>query len=117
MKHTPGPWNIESGFSDWGMPKQITIFAKQKTIATIESVTPYCIGASAKELWIAQEALANARLIAAAPDLLEALEDALGHLSFECAEGGCTCGNGWSHAPKELERKIIAAIRLAEEGK
>lgn len=55
-KHTPGPW-------DNNAPHEQTIKAKGKDVATV-----YC---SNKD-W-----QANARLIAASPDLLEALEQLL----------------------------------------
>lgn len=58
-KHTPGPWNVVEGRTQGS----VEIFADQKAIA---------------ECWRRNDApteIANARLIAAAPDLLEALRE------------------------------------------
>ena len=68
--HTPGPWDIRrstrpvDGAYDWAIG------------AEIDDGGPYCIaeavGRAAEDVWLPAEA--NARLIASAPDLLEALE-------------------------------------------
>ena len=62
-KHTPGPWNFYDDSND-GKTNRIEIVAVGKTVARIYHSVP-------------AEDLPNARLIAAAPDLLEALETAL----------------------------------------
>jgi hypothetical protein len=59
-KHTPGPWVFYDDSND-GKTKRIEIAARGKTVARIYHSVP-------------KEDLPNARLIAAAPDLLEALE-------------------------------------------
>lgn len=59
MKHTPGPWNFYDDSND-GKTNRIEIVATGKTVARIYHSVP-------------AEDLPNARLIAAAPDLLEAL--------------------------------------------
>ena len=59
MKHTPGPWTFYDDSND-GKTNRIEIVAIGKTVARIYHSVP------AKDL-------SNARLIAAAPDLLEAL--------------------------------------------
>lgn len=59
-KHTPGPWSFYDDSND-GKTNRIEIVAIGKTVARIYHSVP------------AQD-LPNARLIAAAPDLLEALE-------------------------------------------
>lgn len=73
MKHTPGPWNAKSaeshGTSVTG-PSGISI-AWSSTSMTVGKEGSYSIGY--------QEAAANARLIAAAPDLLAALKAILNH--------------------------------------
>lgn len=61
VKHTPGPWTAR--FIDaQGQP---VVSAEHYEVATCWH---HCVGS------IEKEALANARLIAAAPDLLEALK-------------------------------------------
>lgn len=62
-KHTPGPWVI-SGSSIWNTETHRAIYASG------------CKPISKRD----EEGQANARLIAAAPDLLEALELALANL-------------------------------------
>ena len=57
-KHTPGPWTF---YDDTASTGRIEIVALGKTVARIYRSVP-------------EEDLPNARLIAAAPDLLEVLE-------------------------------------------
>lgn len=64
-KHTPGPWTI-----DWSSAHQ-TINSEDKTICNIH---PPTFDAD-------EEDRANARLIAAAPEMLNALDTAIQHLS------------------------------------
>lgn len=61
MKHTKGPWVV---FGDWGI-KDID----GRIIATFEALNDDLSNANS------DESFANAELIAAAPDLLEALEN------------------------------------------
>lgn len=68
-QHTPGPWIVYND-SDDGKTNRIEIAARGKTVARIYHSVP-------------KEDLPNARLIAAAPDLLEALrvaEESVGDL-------------------------------------
>ena len=60
MSHTPGPWKFYDDSND-GKTNRIEIVAIGKTVARIYHSVP-------------AEDLPNARLIAAAPDLLEALK-------------------------------------------
>lgn len=62
-KHTPGPWKFYDDSND-GKTNRIEIVAIGKTVARIYHSVP-------------AEDLPNARLIAAAPDLLEACKAAL----------------------------------------
>ena len=76
-KHTPGPWVADS-FPYYGHPARLT--------PTI-SINPVILGQVvklpiAKVHRISDEHAANARLIAAAPDLLEALKDARRELAY-----------------------------------
>ena len=59
-QHTPGPWVVYDDSND-GKTNRIEIAARGKTVARIYHSVP-------------EEDLLNARLIAAAPDLLEALQ-------------------------------------------
>ncbi len=66
-KHTPGPWRV--GSSSVGGPT-ITTTDKRSTIADIRTFGGVHCGGPQHP-----ETDANARLIAAAPELLEALQD------------------------------------------
>lgn len=80
-KFTPGPWNVWIGSGDWGMPITHTVYVGSDPynnvgeICSIYSVQPYCAGASKKDKQRHLEGRANAHLIAAAPDLYEALDN------------------------------------------
>ena len=60
QQHTPGPWEVQQ-------PGTITL-----SVAAENKTYPICI--VYKYLFVDQEAMANANLIAAAPELLEALD-------------------------------------------
>lgn len=68
MKHTPGPWNTNEALRLRGY--RSAVFAQAESIADIPDVSG---GPSDGTV-----ALANARLIAAAPDLLAALKTLMG---------------------------------------
>jgi hypothetical protein len=77
-KHTPGPWCI------CGNEKEATIVRAGDGIATHV--------ARLHEMWICDEhggsVIANARLIAAAPDLLAALADMVDALKLDTLQDG-----------------------------
>jgi hypothetical protein len=71
VKHTPGPWKVETKKSEWECNRGIPIYKNFVQIARVilfdsKTVCP-------------EESQANARLIAAAPELLEACKEALEH--------------------------------------
>ncbi len=83
MSHTPGPWNIETvdevGYSIHGQPIELTGI-KAGIHTRIGTVSHVFEGVAPNAGWqpIPEEMnLANARLIAAAPDLLAACKAAL----------------------------------------
>lgn len=90
MKHTPGPWRISTALGNDGGgsyrheidPCGVTIYQ-------------HLLGRTVPEIQ------ANARLIAAAPEMLEALK----------ATWEFWCGGD---APKEIENMIVSAIAKAE---
>ena len=66
-KHTPGPWNLQLGTAgDWRVDRSTSEWNICGRLSTVEHME--------------RESFANAHLIAAAPDLLEALEDARAQL-------------------------------------
>ncbi len=71
-KHTPGPWTIEykPGYATRGNSHAV-INAERYPAAFV----PAWNDPEPGEVFAADEAIANARLIAAAPDLLEALDE------------------------------------------
>ena len=81
MTHTPGPWNAET----------FCVWAGDKYVAATQTGIPE------------EEQQANAKLIAAAPELLEALKAAKQYLAFHSSEG-CE--------PVPLQR-VRAAIKAA----
>ena len=66
--HTPGPWNL--GSSDipvTGLSIHSNLDRKHSTLARVVQSDKFCVGAD--------EAYSNAKLMAAAPELLSALKD------------------------------------------
>lgn len=95
MKHTPAPWMIDEKLTDLGAP-MITAETCWKGQKRIIAKVFYHSGSEDPEVH------ANARLIAAAPDLLEVAKK-LAFLEDECG--------GWSFPSKadcEFARKAIA---------
>lgn len=99
-KHTPGPWIARTPKGSWPM-----VFGPAAAIAKTDcSING---GDWVEDLDIAE---ANARLIASAPELLEALEDLL-YVDKKVMES-CNL----DHGPGDRERveRAIAAIRKAK---
>ena len=92
VEHTPGPWKVF-----WGKRKR-HMFIGIGTEAG-DGITDPHFG-----LWRgdSEEAAANARLIAAAPDLLKALKDIL-----ECPTIQSACG--WYHEMKDARAAVAKA--------
>lgn len=85
-KHAPGPWKAQG----------LAIVASDRSF--VGRVYPWCADPQDAEC-----AKANARLIAAAPELLEALEEIV----------SAADGDGWSQLDADL-RKARAAIAKAK---
>ena len=78
MSYTPGPWAIEKDSKD---------IVKVRAYATVATCTTAGLWDSKRTQVISpEECMANARLIAAAPELLEALEE-LYHLIDDAHDG------------------------------
>jgi hypothetical protein len=105
MSHTPAPWHWASDHTH----RQFDIYKPsqqiQKHICTINNVSPEMLKGRNPET-----ALANAKLIAAAPDLLEALCTALPFV--EDHEGGDIYKSGAvARAVKEIRNAIDRATK------
>ena len=79
VEHTPGPWAISGPWDETCIPESIRIcspnYAPRQYVADVYTGDP-----NNGMDFHRQESLANARLIAAAPELLEALQAALAEL-------------------------------------
>lgn len=98
--HTPGPWFIKppwSGFSKISGPNGELIFGL--AAGSIDEKRPD------------EECKANARLIAASPDMLATLKDALAFIKDEIDYGAGTFD---AEARAALSNRIAAVIKQAE---
>ncbi len=68
-EHTPGPWRLENNIAYGWKTNPYSITVRKRGVHSVAVAN-----IPAKQTITREEALANARLIAAAPDLLEALE-------------------------------------------
>jgi hypothetical protein len=94
MKHTPGPWFVEineSEDADWS-----------RKWPTIQSAEYEIVGTEGLYGEIETDK-ANARLIAAAPDLLEALEDCLRVVEFLASD---SCPTTIQNATAAIEKAV-----------
>lgn len=101
-KHTKGPWAASFGGEHSGFRWIVTTDyegANEPHVATIEA--PAEIDPN-----IGSEAEANARLIAAAPELLEALRDMLSGWRYIRETHGDLYGVGWDRAQAKAEGAI-----------
>lgn len=112
-KHTAGPWRVEQDTTlIWGdcNPDDATSYGMGYPIAECR-VTPS--GSWAKGPKGHSEADANARLIAAAPDLLEALKAAMAFIDSHVADADITDKMARNHC-RLRETKPHDAIARAE---
>jgi hypothetical protein len=93
-KHTPGPWKVRKGF----IPDTFEIFHPDRSIK--RPFTPSDLARVEADFGSSGQGKANAHLIAAAPALLEALQEILAD--------GMHCD-----VSPPLHRKARAAIALA----
>lgn len=107
-KHTPGPWVVEDddSFADCDL---IPIGAVDG--ARICDVTAGFLDDECEEMAITEETRANARLIAAAPTMLEALKDMV-NMYVELVNSGDAGFWDPEKVPQVIQAR--AAIALAE---
>ena len=77
---TPGPWCSSNQPGDWGLAGTNHIhvaganpYQCDQCITHVEYQTPYCLGEKRSVIEAADQAAANARLIAAAPEMRETI--------------------------------------------
>lgn len=100
-KHTPGPWRYDFDGDDFPIVGRPTWECTRYGVKGEWSIAlVHCLGEESQE--DGNEAEANARLIAAAPELLEALKLAHDYL----------CGDGWED--DERLKPINEALSKAE---
>jgi hypothetical protein len=88
--HTPGPWFVsEKGFSRSGLWSAPTVYAADDDLRYIA----VCACADELNFHSATDNLANARLIAAAPELLAALRECADRLSVHIAHSEDLCAH------------------------
>lgn len=108
MSHTPGPWNMETVPTSNGTCHKIGPFpwngAHKENYACVyaDQIRPHDYGHSK----VGDELLANARLISAAPELLDACD-----MSINTLLGCCVAGGGVDDRKTMLE--TIAMLRAA----
>ena len=95
-KHTPGPWEIAEDDTHG----QAVVRGEHIEIATCWH---HCVGSIEKEM------RANARLIAAVPDLLEALKDMNSGWKYIRHSYGDLYGVGWDRAQEKADAAIAKA--------
>jgi len=107
-KHTPGPWTYNIlPFKSYHRVPEISIYNADGQEFIRQSYDTYSDQAMLSE--------GDACLIAAAPDMLEALEYTRSTMSDVCTLNGCTCKEyGWQHDDPKAIAMIDAAIAKAK---
>jgi len=109
-KHTPGPWEIGRARSVREYPRMCYFDAEIEVFPPDASQTGgYQHAGPIALVSVGEDGGANARLIAAAPELLERLREA-SELLHAFSEHGISMRAGWVH------EKCHALIRRIEEG-
>jgi hypothetical protein len=105
-QHTPGPWVARQTFSNrW----DIEVLREGLVPLTIGHVSTAVLGVGTHRADLTE---ANARLIAAAPDLLEALRDAYCHITLLATGQRPPCSNAEaSEAVGAVIAKATGSIR------
>jgi len=102
-KHTPGEWKLIETFNHFCISDRDDFMSTNNEFGNIATVDQNAINYCGKK-----EAKANAKLIEAAPDLLEALEE------LRIAVGN-NVNKEWNRFLDEAYRKAIKTIKKATE--
>lgn len=103
-KHTPGPWNIDENFAAFDGEEFMSIEYQGCPICTVRGTNDMACIEDDEQEKIAEECMANAKLIAAAPELL----DALVHLTNAVPNDGT-----WNY-PAAMEAALKAIKKATE---
>lgn len=107
-KHTPGPWVVDGPAS---MDIRCRVYRVINSDRFPAAFVPAWDQAEPGEVDGTEEAVANARLIATAPDLLAAAKDALAGWRYIRATHGELYGVGWDRVEQALTAAISRASR------
>lgn len=102
-QHTPGPWAIESG----GMNRYVVEYKTGNVVSVLGYPSQRSI----------PEEKANARLIAAAPELLEALRQCVPGLEFALKRIRWEWPETWADAQENIALEIARAAIAKAEGR
>lgn len=103
-KHTAGPWFVmEGGFARQGLWSAPTVYAADDELRYVA----VCACADQMNIHSATDNLANAYLISATPQLLEALKDMLAGWRYIRQTHGDLYGVGWDRC-EQLANDAIA---------
>ena len=109
--HTPGPWMIVPGSYTVGVPGYVFFKGSADEINSVKEVAVVrkasSVGGDVVNNLTAEETQANAHLIAAAPELLEALVSVLEIANRYAAKGG-TLGGRYNDDEMNKARAAIA---------
>lgn len=102
MKSTPGPWINDNGL----------VNGQETRARFAPGVLPDIFDSAQWPKELQEEAMANAALISAAPDLLEALKKIAGGLIN--SDFALSTPPNWHNAFRQLQATAVAAIAKAE---
>ena len=100
--HTPGPWHVE--WVPWGKERDLKVVAKDGGVLLTMNRTGYLLSEAVME--------SNAQLLAAAPDLLAALEAITRRVPILSSTEDYRAGQ--EHALEGCREVVLAAIAKAE---
>ena len=90
-KHTPGPWIVEEA-GHYGSPRLLYEIMNKRTVAHALEEGPF-----------------NARLIAAAPEMLEGLEATVRQMEYQISAGFSSADSGMGSLVNILKKTISKA--------
>ena len=111
MTHSAGPWTTKIGVLEVGLMTHEILDDNGEIVADISPIHDPAVG---KEIVVSKEEFANARLIAAAPELLEALLTVMDLLTWP--ESGMPEEFAYDRAKNAINKATGEAIVDSKEG-